>query len=251
MSTRTRILHLPPAMDTRTCSRWACLQRMPGSGLDPAILTSHVQRTVNDVAAIVVEDAEVKGTLQDTEHYVKAFLDRYWPAIPALVGPGYPKSVVAAAEEQGAVCIETLVERTMPRLQYAERLLAHAQSFEWRIPDGAGGELVIPGAIARLGEDRLTGTLRLYEWQIEPQKFPYINAFFRFQHTGVALGWLQRQYPDREVVYAEVNLLSDETWEWRRTAQELHLLEGLLQQQADQAAPLRPFGTPPVQVGSN
>lgn len=242
-------------MDTRTCSRWACLQRMPGSGPNPAILTSHVQRTVDAVAAVVVEDAEVKGTLQATEHYVTAFRDRYRPVIPALMGPWYPQAVAvavaAAAEEQGAICIETLVKRTMPRLQYAERLLAHAQSFAWRIPDGAGGELVIPGVIARLGEDRLTGTLRLYEWQIEDQKFPYINAFLRFQYTGVALGWVRSQYPDREVVYAEVNLLADTTWEWKRTAQELHLLEGLLQQQADQAEPLRPFGTPPVQVGRN
>lgn len=49
MSTRSRILHLPPAMDTRTCSRRACPQRMPGSGPNPAILTHHVQQTVNAV----------------------------------------------------------------------------------------------------------------------------------------------------------------------------------------------------------
>lgn len=68
----------------------------------------------------------MKGSLQATEHYGTAFLDRYWPAIPALVGPGYPKSLVAVAEERGAMCIETLVERVVLRLQYAERLLAHA-----------------------------------------------------------------------------------------------------------------------------
>jgi hypothetical protein len=200
------------------------------------VLSQHVQRTVNDVAATVIEDAEVKGSLQAAEHYVTAFLDRYWPVIPALVGPEYPKSLVA---------------RVVPRLQYAERLLAHTQSFEWRIPDGAGGELVIPGVIARLGEDRLTGTLRIYEWQIEQQTFPYLNAFLRFQQTGAALGWLRRQYPDRETVYAEVSLLSDTTWEWSRTAQELHLREELLQQQADQAAPLRPFGHPPLHLRRN
>lgn len=244
MSTRSRILHRPSSMDTRTCSRWACLQRIPGSGPDPAVLSHHVQRTVNDVAATVIEDAEVKGSLQATEHYVTAFLDRYWPAIPTLVGPGYPKSLVAVAEEKGAMCIETLVDRVVPRLQYAERLLAHAQSFEWRIPDGAGGELVIPGVIARLGEDRLTGTLCIYEWQIEQQKFPYLNALLRFQQTGVALGWLRSQYPERETVYVEVSLLSDTAWEWRRAAQKLRLLEELLQQQADQAQPLRPLGTP-------
>jgi hypothetical protein len=159
--------------------------------------------------------------------------------------------LVAVAKEKGAMCIETLVERVVPRLQYTERLLAHAQSFEWRIPDGAGGELVIPGVMARLGEDRLAGTLRLYEWQIEQQKFPYLNAFLRFQQTGVALGWLRSQYPDRETVYSEVSLLSDTTWEWRRTAQELHLLEEVLRQQVDQAQPLRPFGVPPVQFGGN
>lgn len=251
MSTRSRILHLPSTMDIRTCSRWACLNRIPGSGPDPAVLSHHIQRTVTDVAATVIEDAEVKGSLQATEHYVTAFLDRYWPVIPTLVGPEYPKSLVAVEEEKGVICIETLVERVVPRLQYAERLLAHAQSFEWRIPDGAGGELVIPGVIARLGEDRLTGTLRIYEWQIEQQKFPYLHAFLRFQQTGVALGWLRSQYPDREVVYSEVSLLSDTAWEWSRTAQELHLLEGLLQQQADQAEPLRPFGVPPVQFGRN
>src|SRR5574337_567673 len=130
MSTRSRILHLPSAMDTRTCSRWACLNRIPGSGPDPAVLSHHVQRTVTDVAATVIEDAEVKGSLQATEHYVTAFLDRYWPVVPALVGPEYPKSLVAVAEEKGAMCIETLVERVVPRLQYAERLLARAQSFE-------------------------------------------------------------------------------------------------------------------------
>src|SRR5574337_590063 len=170
MSTRSRILHLPSAMDTRTCSRWACLNRIPGSGPDPAILNHHVQRTVTAVAAIVIEDAEVKGSLQATAHYVAAFLDRYWPGIPALVGPGYPTSLVAAEAEKGAVCIETLVERVVPRLQYTERLLAHTQSFEWRIPDGAGGELVIPGVIARLGEGRLSGTIRIYDWQIEQQR---------------------------------------------------------------------------------
>jgi hypothetical protein len=191
MSTRSRILHLPSPMDTRTCSRWACLQRIPGTGPDPAILSHHVERAVNDIAATVIEDAEVKGSLQATEHYVTAFLDRYWPAIPALVGPGYPKSLVVVAEERGAMCIETLVERVVPRLQYTEQLLAHAQSFEWRIPDGAGGELVIPGVIARLGEDRLTSILRIYEWQIEEQTFPYLNAFLRFQQIGVTLGWLQ------------------------------------------------------------
>lgn len=42
------------------------------------------------------------------------------------MGPGYPKSLVAVAEERGAMCIETLVERVVLRLQYAERLLAHA-----------------------------------------------------------------------------------------------------------------------------
>lgn len=68
----------------------------------------------------------MKGSLQATEHYGTAFLDRYWPAIPALVGPGYPKSLVAVAEERGAMCIETLVERVVLRLQHAERLLAHA-----------------------------------------------------------------------------------------------------------------------------
>lgn len=251
MSTRSRILHLPSAMDTQTCSRWACLNRIPGSGPDPAVLNHHVQRTVNDVATIVIEDAEVKGSLQATAHYVTAFLDRYWPVIPALVGPEYPKSVVAVAEEKGAMCIETLVERVVPRLLYTERLLAHAQSFEWRIPDGAGGELVIPGVIARLGEDRLTGTLRIYEWQIEPQKYPYLNAFLRIQQTGVALGWLRSQYPDRETAYVEVSLLSDTAWEWSRTAQGLSLLEELLRQQADQAEPLRPFGVPPVHLGRN
>jgi hypothetical protein len=215
------------------------------------VISHHVRRTVTDVAATVIEDAEVKGSLQATDHYVTAFLDRYWPAIPALVGPEYPKSLVAVAEEKGAMCIETLVERVVPRLQYAEQLLAHTQSFEWRIPDGAGGELVIPGVIARLGEDRLTGTLRIYEWQIEQQTFPYFNALFRYQQTGVALGWLRSQYPERETVYVEVSLLSDTAWEWSRTAQELRLLEELLRQQADQVESLRPFGTPPVQFGRN
>ncbi|VUZ84673.1 hypothetical protein MELA_01047 [Candidatus Methylomirabilis lanthanidiphila] len=48
---------------------------------------------------------------------------QYWPTIPALVGPGYPTSLVAVAEERGVMCIETLVEQTVPRLQYTERLL--------------------------------------------------------------------------------------------------------------------------------
>jgi hypothetical protein len=126
---------------------------------------------------------------------VRAFLDRYWPGISTLAGPGYPKPVLALAEERGAMCIETLVERVIPRLQYTERLLAHAQPFGWTIPDGTDGELVIPGMIARLGEDRLTGVLRIYDWQIEDHDHRRMNALLRSQQIWVALGWLQAQYP--------------------------------------------------------
>ncbi len=186
------------------------------------------------MAATVITDAEVTGSLQATEHYVTAFLDRYWSGIPALVGPGHPKSLVAVAEERGAMCIETLVERVVPRLQYAERLLAYAQPFGWTIPDGTGGELVIPGVIARLGEDRLTGVLRIYDWQTEDHEYRPTHALLRSQQIGVALGWLQAQYPERETAYVESCLLSGISWEWTRAAQELRLLEELLRQQAAQ-----------------
>lgn len=251
MPERSRTLHLPVSMDTRTCSRWACLQRIPGTGPDPTVLSSHVEQLVRHVASTVIEDAEVKGSLQATEHYVRAFLDQYWCGMPPLIGPRYPKPLLAVAEERGAMCIETLVEWTMPRLQYAERLLAHTQPFEWTIPDGTGGELVIPGMLARLGEDRLTGVLRIYDWQIEEQRYPHLNALLRFQQTGVALGWLQATYPDREAAYVDVCLATDTAWEWRRTPQELHLLEELLRQQTTQVQSPRPFGAPPVQFERN
>jgi hypothetical protein len=40
MSPRSRIL-LPSAMGTRTCSRWACLQRILGSGANTLTVTAH------------------------------------------------------------------------------------------------------------------------------------------------------------------------------------------------------------------
>lgn len=68
MSTRVRILHLPTSMDTRTCTRWACLQRIPGTGPDPTVLSRHVEQAVHHVAATVIKDAEVNGALQATNH---------------------------------------------------------------------------------------------------------------------------------------------------------------------------------------
>jgi len=251
MPKRSRILHLPTSMDTRTCTRWACLQRIPGTGPDPAALGHHVEQAVHHVAATVITDAEVTGSLQATDHYVRAFLDQYWPGIPALVGPGYPKDLLALAEERGAMCVETLVERVVPRLQYTERLLAQAQPFGWTIPDGTDGELVIPGVIARLSEDRLTGVLRIYDWQIEDHEYRPTNALLRSQKIGVALGWLQAQYPTRETAYVESFLLSDISIEWTRAAKELRLLEELLRQQAAQAQSPRPFGNPPLHLRRN
>jgi hypothetical protein len=49
MSKRSRILHLLTSMDTRTCTRWACLQRIPGTGPDPAALNHHVEQAVHHV----------------------------------------------------------------------------------------------------------------------------------------------------------------------------------------------------------
>lgn len=97
----------------------------------------------------------------------------------------------------------------LPRLQYTERLLAHAQPFRWTIPDGTDGELVIPGVIARLGEDKLTGVLRIYDWQIEEDYLRPTNAVLRYQQIGVALGWLQAQYPGRQTAYVEIFLPTD------------------------------------------
>ncbi len=251
----SRTIHLPAPGDVRTCTRWACLQRIPGSGPDPAALSHHVEQVVNKVVAMVIVAAEVDGTLEATDHYVDAFLQQYWAGIPALPGHEYPKALLAAAVERGAVCIETFVDRVLSRLQYTERLLAHTLPFEWRIPDGTDGELVIPGVIARLGEDKLTGVLRIYDWRIEEDYLLRMNAALLYQQIGVALGWLQAQYPGRETAHVEVFLLTDVAWESRRPLMELSLLEELLRRQAAQrAAEARnpwPFGDPPLHLGRN
>jgi len=248
-------MHLPAPGDVRTCTRWACLQRIPGAGPDPAALSHHVEQVVKKAAATVIVAAEVDGTLQATDHYVDAFLQHYWTGLAALPGPEYPKPLLAAAAERGAVCIETLLDWVLPRLQYRERLLAHAQPFEWTMPDGTDGELVIPGVIARLGEDKLTGVLRIYDWRIEEDYLLRTNAVLRYQQIGVALGWLQAQYPGRETAHVEVFLLTDVAWESTRPLMELRLLEELLRQQAAQrAAEARnpwPFGDPPLHLGRN
>jgi len=251
----SRTMHLPAPGDVRTCTRWACLQRIPGSGPDPAALSHHVEWVVHAVAATLIVEAEVNGALQATDRYVDAFLDQYWTGIPALPGHGYPKALLAAAEERGAVCIETLVDRVLPRLQYTERLLAHTQPFGWTIPDGTDGELVIPGVIARLGEDRLTGILRIYDWRIEEDALLHGTSVLRYQQIGVALGWLQAQYPGRQTAYVEVFLLTDVAWGSTRTPEELRLLEDLLRHQAAQRAAEErtpwQFGPPPLHLGRN
>ncbi|MCZ7625055.1 MAG: hypothetical protein M5R38_03805 [Candidatus Methylomirabilis sp.] len=173
MANPTRTIHLPEPGDLRTCTRWACLQRIPGTGPDPTVLTNQVQRAVATVAATVIATAEADGNLQATDQYIHAFLQHFWAGIEALPGPRYPLPLLAVAEERGTRCIETLVERVLPRLQYREQLLTHMLPFEWQIPDGTGGELLFPGVIARLGEDRLTGAIRIYDWQVEESHFPH------------------------------------------------------------------------------
>ncbi|NJD67783.1 MAG: hypothetical protein C3F12_04385 [Candidatus Methylomirabilota bacterium] len=251
MANPTRTIHLPEPGDLRTCTRWACLQRIPGTGPDPTVLTNQVQRAVATVAATVIATAEADGNLQATDQYIHAFLQHFWAGIEALPGPRYPLPLLAVAEERGTRCIETLVERVLPRLQYREQLLTHMLPFEWQIPDGTGGELLFPGVIARLGEDRLTGAIRIYDWQVEESHFPTMNAGLRYQRIGVALGWLQNQYPGRETAYVEVFLLRDITWESIRTPQELCLLEELLRKQADEVQHPLPFGHPPLHLLGN
>ncbi len=248
-------MHLPAPGDVRTCTRWACLQRIPGSGPDAAALSYHVERLVHVVGAMVIVAAEVEGALQATDHYVDAFLQQYWTGIPALPGHEYPKPLLAAAAERGVVCVETLVDRVFPRLLSTERLLAHTQPFGWTIPDGTDGELVIPGIIARLGEDRLTGVLRIYDWRIEEDALVHGTSVLRYQQIGVALGWLQAQYLGRETAHVEVFLRTDVAWESTRTPEDLRLLEDLLRHQAAQrAAEARnpgQFGHPPLHLGRN
>lgn len=236
MSNPPRLIHLPTPNEVRSCARWACLQRIPGTGPDPAVLSYHVERIVQAVATTAIEAAEVTGTIQTPDRYIDAFLQQYWEGLSTLPGPGYPKPLLAAAAERGGVCVETLVEQILPRLQYRERLLAHNQSFAWKISDGIGGELVIPGVIARLGEDKLTGVLRIYDWRIEDDPIFHAKAALRYQQIGVAMGWLKSHYPERETAHVEVFLLTDVAWETRRSHYELCLIEELLRYQAAQEA---------------
>jgi hypothetical protein len=244
MSHEIRNCALPTPGDIRTCNRWACLKRIPAPGVDPAALYQLVETCVRDVASVIIADTEEDASPRPMEEYEKMFLDEFWPGVLHLADPHYPKALLANAENRGAMCLQFLLERMLPRLMAEERLLLHHQQFTWNIPDGRGGELALRGRITRVAEHKASKILRVYDWHIENWDAIDWQAYVRHQRAGIAAGWVRSLYPDHQVHLVKAYLASDVTLESTWTAEEQRGLELILRAQAMLAAcaasPCRP-----------
>jgi hypothetical protein len=75
-----------------------------------------------------------------------------------------PKAAVAEAKRRGQACLETLLERILPRLMHQMRLLGIDQHFSILLENGTRGPTSLLGRIDPLAEDRFTKAIVVHEW---------------------------------------------------------------------------------------
>ncbi|HYL81757.1 MAG TPA: hypothetical protein VEU07_13140 [Candidatus Acidoferrum sp.] len=242
----------PTPNDVRTCTEWSCLHRAPAFGPDPAVVLRLVDRVVQDVAARIIMDAEVHNAPEPWDTYEGQFLDQFWCGL-GTVDTEYSRAFLEQSEFRGLLALEQLVAKVLPRLLQEEQLLICNRPLAWRVPAGRDKTVAFRGRIARVGREKATGTIRLYDWLTGDYDALDWLTPIRHQQTGLAMRWLQKRYPTSQLTSVQTYLVADVTREQEWRAEDLRSVELVARAQAmiiaerDRA----PLGQPPVPLGRN
>ena len=242
----------PTTGDVRTCNKWSCLNRVPAYGPDPAVVLRLVDRAVQDVAARIVIDAEVNNAPEPWDTYEGMYLDQFWCGLE-LADTQYSRAFLEQAEFRGLLALEQLTSHVLPRLRQQENLLICNQPFAWRVPAGHAGTVTFKGRLARVGRDKTTDTIRLYEWRTGDYDAVDWLAHVRHQQTGLAMRWVQKRYPTYRLTSVQAYLVAGVTRERAWRPEDLRGVELVTRAQAMLIAEQdrTPLGQPPVPHGRN
>ncbi len=238
MGSRSPDHGVPVPPDLGSCRRWSCLQRQPIWGADAPALTRLVSTGVQETLATIIGKTELQRSPRPVDAYVALDHDAFWSWVGEWIPSPAPKPVLGEFAGHGASCVRTFAAVLQPRLLKRERYLGHQVRYEWTVPTGPGDSTTFVGTLGRAAEDLEMGTMRLYAWHIEPADSGPLDLY-RFQRTGIPIGWAQQAYPGRAIVLRESYLTSDVIREVRRSPQELRPLRLLLASQAMEATRLR------------
>jgi hypothetical protein len=217
--------------------------------MDVPVLMRLVSAGVQDTVWTIIGETECQRSPRPVDAYVSLYHEAFWSLVWEWVPSPAPRSLLEQFAVHGAACVRNFAVLMLPRMLQHERYLGHQFRYEWKVATGHGESTRFVGTLGRAAEDVETGAIRLYAWNLELADSGILDLY-RFQRTGIPIGWAQEYYRDRDIVLLETYLASDVIREVRRTPQEMRLLRLLLASQALEATRLRPSPHGAFAIGS-